>query len=90
MLLYRTRRRPPLTPAGESPCDRASGFLAHAEPVEREGAAPYRSRGRLRASCSARTSIADLRSDGRHDHCAALARGGASLFFSSGKPDTLS
>ncbi|WP_254214385.1 DUF1427 family protein [Burkholderia multivorans] len=36
MLLYRTRRRPPLTPAGESPCDRASGLLADAEPSERE------------------------------------------------------
>ncbi|PRE97649.1 LysR family transcriptional regulator [Burkholderia multivorans] len=90
MLPYRTRRRLPLTPACESPCDRASGLLADAEPIEREGAAPCRSRGRLRASRRARTSIADRRPDGQHDHCVALARGGASLFFSSGKPDTLS
>ncbi|PRG19221.1 LysR family transcriptional regulator [Burkholderia multivorans] len=90
MLPYRTPRRLPLTPTGESPRDRASGLLADGEPIEREGAVPYRSRGRLRTSCSARTSIADLGPDGKHDHCAALARGGASLFFSSGKPDTLS
>ncbi|PRG31913.1 LysR family transcriptional regulator [Burkholderia multivorans] len=90
MLPYRTPRRLPLTPAGESLRDRASGSPAGAEPSEREDAAPCRTRGRLRASRSARTSIADRRPDGRYDHCAALARGGASLFFSSGKPDTLS